>query len=338
MKPWLLLPPKLAHDLSPLGLQLYSLFQKTATPSWNSFIWKGIVFKNRLGIAGGIDKNAELLNVWGPLGCGFTEVGTVVPEPQKSNSGKIMDRSLSDQALWNQMGFPSLGADEVYYNVKNYRQNHYQVSSLPVLINIGKNRTTANESASSDYVQLLEKFYLLADAFVVNISSPNTIGLRDLAKTENLNNFLRPILLARKNLLAQHGVEKPILLKLSPDLQSDDFKSVVDTCLENSVDGFVLTNTTLSRTTQKQFPDSGGVSGKPLQDLSKKSLQIVCNHLGLDRPKKLVISAGGVMTAEDVFERIEMGADLVEVYSALIFEGPCFFRDVAQTFYRKSGK
>ncbi len=334
MKPWLLLPPKLAHDLSPFGLRLYSLLQNAVAPSWNSFVWKGIVFKNRLGIAGGIDKNAELLNVWGPLGCGFTEIGTVVPEPQKSNPGIIMDRSLVDQALWNQMGFPSLGADEVYYNVKNYRQT----STLPVLVNIGKNRTTSTDTAFSDYVLLLEKFYLLADAFIVNISSPNTVGLRDLAKTENLNNFLRPIIQARKNLTAQHTIEKPILLKLSPDLESDDFKNTVDICLENNIDGFVLTNTTLSRTTQKQFPNSGGVSGKPLQDLSKKALQIVCNHLGPDRRKKLVISAGGVMTAEDVFERLEMGADLVEVYSALIFEGPGFFRHVAQKFYKKSGK
>ena len=334
MKPWLLLPPKLAHDISPIALQLYSFFQKAPTPSWNPFVWKGIVFKNRLGIAGGIDKNAELLNVWGPLGCGFTEIGTVVPEPQKSNSGTILDRSLPDQALWNQMGFPSLGADEVYYNVKNHRQ----ISSLPILVNIGKNRTTSNDTAFSDYVLLLEKFYLLADAFVINISSPNTVGLRDLAKTENLNNFLSPILLARKKLLAQHGLEKPILLKLSPDLEIDDFKNSVDICLKNNIDGFVLTNTTLSRTTQNHFPNSGGVSGKPLEDLSKKALQIVCNHLGPERHKKLVISAGGVMTADDVFERIEMGADLVEVYSALIFEGPGFFKDVAQKFYKKSGK
>ena len=119
MKPWLWLPAKLAHDCSPLALQLYTLFRKSTVPTWQPFIWKNILFKNRLGLAGGVDKNAELLNVWGPLGCGFVEIGTVVPRPQKPNPGKIIDRSLKDQALWNKMGFPSLGADEVFYNLNS---------------------------------------------------------------------------------------------------------------------------------------------------------------------------------------------------------------------------
>ncbi len=334
MKPWLLLPPQLAHALSPLALQLYSLLQHAPTPAWKTFVWKNIVFKNRLGLAGGLDKDAELLNVWGPLGCGFVEIGTVVPEPQAANAGKIMDRSLDDQALWNQMGFPSNGADEAYYNLKSYRQS----SSMPVFVNIGKNRSTANETAYLDYVFLLEKFYALADAFVVNVSSPNTVGLRDLATSQNLKNFLNPILTAREKFAAEHAVEKPVLIKLSPDLPADNFKAIIDTCLEAKIDGFVLTNTTLSRTTIKRFPETGGVSGKPLQHLSKKALQIVCNHLGPDRQRMLLISVGGVMTADDVFERIELGADLVEVYSALIFEGPGFFKNVARKFYGKNGK
>ena len=332
MKPWLLLPAQLAHDISPIGLQLYSIFNKAPTPTWKSFVWKNIVFKNRLGLAGGVDKNADLVNAWAPIGCGFIEIGTVVPQPQKPNPGKILDRSLKELTLWNQMGFPSAGADEVYYNLKDYKQT----STLPVFINIGKNRTTPNESAAADYIQLLEKFYAFADAFVVNISSPNTLGLRDLAKAENLKKFLEPILTARAELTAKSGQEKPILLKVSPDLESDDFKSLIDTSMEKKIDGFVLTNTTLERKTQKDFPKTGGISGKPLQDLSKKSLQIVCNHLGKDKSKNLIISVGGVMTAEDVFERIEMGADLVEVYSALIFQGPGFFKEVARKFYGKN--
>ncbi len=330
--PWLLLPAQLAHDLSPIGLQLYSLFQNAPTPTWKSFVWKNIVFKNRLGLAGGVDKNADLINVWGPIGCGFMEIGTVVPQPQKPNPGKTLVRSLKDLALWNQMGFPSAGAEDVYHNLKDYKQN----SSLPVFINIGKNRATANEFASADYVTLLEKFYGVADAFVVNISSPNTQGLRDLAKAENLKKFLEPILRSRFELTENTGSEKPILLKLSPDMDSDDLKTVIDTCMKKKLDGFVLTNTTLQRKTLESFPQTGGVSGKPLQDLSKKSLQIVCNHLGKDKSKNLIISAGGVMTPEDVFERIEMGADLIEVYTALVFQGPGFFKEVARKFYGKN--
>ena len=333
MKPWLLLPAQLAHTLSPLGLQLCALLQKDPTPAWKSFVWKNIVFKNRLGLAGGVDKNGDLLNTWGPLGCGFVEIGTVVPQPQKANSGKILDRSLSDLAVWNQMGFPSSGADEAYYNLKSYRNS----ASLPVFVNIGKNRTTSNESASTDYVYLLEKFFPLADAFVINISSPNTVGLRDLAKPDSLEKFLKPVVLGRKDLELETGLQKPMLLKLSPDLEADEIKSIIDVAVKQGLDGFVLTNTTLARNTIKKFPATGGVSGKPLQELSKKALQIVCSHLGAEKTKHLIVSAGGVMTAADVFERIEMGADLVEVYSALIFEGPQFFRQVAKNFNTKKG-
>lgn len=331
MKPWLYIPPQLAHDLSPLALKLYSLFNSAPTPAWKSFAWKNIVFKNRLGLAGGVDKNGDLLNVWNDIGCGFVEIGTVTPEFQKPNPGKILDRSIEDQALWNKMGFPSVGASEVFYNIKNFKDH----SKLPVFVNIGKNRTTANEDAYIDYVTLLERFYLYADAFVVNISSPNTSGLRELAKPENLNQFLKPILKARLALNQEGHSDKPILLKLSPDLEADDIKRIVDTSVENDLDGFVLTNTTLSRTTQKQFPAEGGVSGKPLQELSKKALRTVLSQLNSEKSKKLVISVGGVMTADDVFERIDMGADLVEIYTALIFKGPQFFREVAEQFNGK---
>jgi len=340
MKPWLHIPPQLAHDLSPLALKIYSLFNNGPTPAWNSLSWNGLVFKNRLGLAGGVDKNGELLNVWNGIGCGFVEIGTVTPEHQKSNPGKILDRSLEDEALWNKMGFPSIGASEVFYNLKNFKEH----SQLPVFVNIGKNRTTDNDQAYIDYVSLLERFYQVADAFVVNISSPNTSGLRELAKPENLNRFLRPLLKARTALsseLNEIGVpilkhkEKPILLKLSPDLEADDLKRIIDTSVENKLDGFVLTNTTLSRNLKKPFPAEGGVSGKPLAELSKKALRTLTSHLNQEKSKKLVISVGGVMTADDVFERIELGADLVEIYTALIFKGPGFFREVAGQFNGK---
>ncbi len=323
MKPWLWLPPQLAHQLSPVAIDFYSLFHSEKVPSWNSFVWKNLVFKNRLGLAGGVDKNADHLPAWIRLGCGFVEIGTVTPQPQSANTGKIFDRSVSDLALWNKMGFPSAGASDVFYNLKNFKAS----STLPVLINIGKNRTTPNELAHTDYIELVHQFHSIADAFVVNISSPNTTGLRDLTRPESLEAFLKPLSQSQ----AEFSSRKPILLKLSPDLEADDLKRVIDSAIKFQIDGFVLTNTTLARNTQKTFPTDGGISGKPVQQQSKKALQIAIAHLGSEKSKKLVISVGGVMTAEDVFERISLGADLVEVYTTLIFSGLNFFRKVAQS-------
>ncbi len=322
MKPWLWIPAKWAHDLSPLGIQLYSkIFGQTTTPVWNPLNYKNLIFKNRIGIAGGVDKNADNLSTWENLGCGFLEIGTVTPNPQSPNPGKIIDRDLNTMSLWNKMGFPSAGAQEVFYNLKNFKS----VSKIPVFVNIGKNRTTENSQAHEDYIFLLNHFSTVADAFVINISSPNTMGLRDLAKKKNLDLFLNPVMTAVQNL----KLIQPIFIKLSPDLAADELESVLECCLNHNVDGFILTNTTLSRQNLTKFPAEGGVSGLPLAELSKHALKIAVRVCSTQKTKKLIISAGGVMTEHDVFERIELGADLVQVYTALIYQGPGFFRKVA---------
>ncbi len=330
LKPWLWLPPKLAHDLSPLAVELFSHISEGPTPLWDPFIWNGIHFKNRLGLAGGVDKNASHMKAWQKLGCGFAELGTITPHAQKPNPGKIFDRSIEDQALWNKMGFPSHGADEAFYNLRSHRAESGE-NQMPLLINIGKNRTTPNDQAFDDYCTLIERFHSVADAFVVNISSPNTSGLRDLARREALEAFLQPVMQTR----AELGLQTPILLKLSPDLESDDLKRILDTSIQNHVDGFVLTNTTLSRQTVKTFPAEGGLSGKPVSELSKMALKTTISHLGAEKQKKLIISVGGVMTSDDVFERMMLGADLVEVYTALIFSGLHFFRKVEKAAYER---
>ena len=335
MKPWLWLPPKIAHDLSPWAVELYSLLHSERTPTWGSFTWNQLVFKNRLGLAGGVDKNAAHLMAWQKLGCGFIEAGTVTVKPQNPNPGTIFNRSLKDMALWNKMGFPSYGAEDFFYNVRDFKKQ----STLPVLVNIGKNRDTPNHLAYQDYVHLILQLHAITDIFVVNISSPNTKGLRDLAQKEALESLLKPIRSAQ----SEFATKRPVLLKLSPDLSSDDLKRVLDTAHEQEISGFVLTNTTLSRSTEKKFPEEGGISGLPLAALSKKILKETINHLGQEKAKKLIISVGGVMTCEDVFERISIGADLVEVYSALIFSGLQFFRKAAKqahestTRYEKTG-
>ncbi len=328
MKPWLWIPAKWAHDLGPLGIQIYSkIFGQSKTPIWNACNFKNLIFKNRIGIAGGVDKNADLLMAWESLGCGFLEIGTVTPAPQKPNPGKIIDRDLKTKSLWNKMGFPSAGAEEVFYNVRNFKEH----STIPIFVNIGKNRTTENSKAHEDYIFLLNHFSVVADAFVINISSPNTAGLRDLAKKENLDLFLNPIMQAVQDL----KLSQPILIKLSPDLEIADLKSVLQICLNHDVDGFVLTNTTLSRNGLNKYPTEGGASGEPVAELSKLALKTAVQVCSEQKTKKLIISAGGVMTERDVFERIEMGADLVQAYTALIYEGPGFFRKVSHFAERR---
>ncbi len=303
-------------------IKIYSeIFGCEKTPIWNAFHYKNLVFKNRIGIAGGVDKNADCLRAWERLGCGFLEIGTVTPQPQAPNAGKIIDRNLKTHSLWNKMGFPSAGAIDVFYNLKNFKEH----SKTPVFVNIGKNRTTENSKAHEDYIFLLNYFSALADAFVINISSPNTTGLRDLAKKENLDLFLKPVMQAVKEL----NLLQPILIKLSPDLAETDLKFILRTSLDYGIDGFVLANTTLSRHRLEKYPADGGVSGKPVADLSKIALKTTVQLCLKEKTKKLIISTGGVMTGADVFERIELGADLVQVYTALIFEGPGFFRKVS---------
>lgn len=324
-KPWLLLPPQWAHDLGPFGLKLFSLIQSKPIPAWNSFTWNNLIFKNPLGLAGGVDKNAENLQEWWALGAGFAEIGTVTPRPQKANPGKIIDRDLHHHAVWNKMGFPSQGADEVFYNLRSYDQKQ-----TPIFVNIGKNRDTTNEDAVKDYLFLIDRLRPHADAFVVNISSPNTQGLRDLQNKEALARLLEPLVISSH----QSGDPKPILLKLSPDLSDASLEDALEVAVNAGVDGFVLTNTTLSRPQGIHFPVEGGLSGAPLKSLSCHILQKSLQLLGKNRPGKLIVSAGGVLSPEDVFERLQMGADLVEIYSALIFEGPGFFRKVASKYSR----
>jgi dihydroorotate dehydrogenase len=193
-------------------------------------------------------------------------------------------------------------------------------------VNIGKNRTTSNEDAAKDYVTCMREIGDLADAFVINISSPNTTGLRDLFKPQNFEPFLQEILRARNELASA----PPLLLKLSPDLEDEDLENVVRAAVRLKLDGFIATNTTLARTPAMPYPKEGGVSGKPLAQQSKEVLKKLTSLLGADRVGKLIISVGGVMTPEDVMERLTLGADLVQVYTALIYEGPFFFSRVAR--------
>ena len=323
----------MAHDLAPLGLQVLAAFRDSALQdakyNWQPLRWRGLSFANRLGLAGGVDKDAANVESWWKFGPGFIEIGTVTPKAQAPNPGKIFARDMNSLALWNKMGFPGQGASVVRENLHDLPLRR----ETPIFVNIGKNRTTPNDRAADDYASCVESFNDLADAFVVNISSPNTSGLRELFEPKFLRSFLMQILDARGT-VEKKSSSTPVLLKLSPDLERADLATVVETALEVGIDGFIATNTTLARNPGSHFSKEGGVSGCPLAPYSKKALRELLEILGTARKNLLIISTGGVMTPEDVAERLALGADLVQVYTALVFNGPWFFSNVAQHFSR----
>lgn len=314
------MPASWAHTLSPWALRWINHFGDGQPLVWKSRKWRNLLFKNPLGIAGGIDKNAEFLKAWWNLGAGFVEVGTVTPEPQGPNAGSILRRDNKARALWNKMGFPSHGMEDVFFNLRSFGPSF----QTPVFINVGKNRHTPLERAHEDYLLVMERLHPLADVFVVNISSPNTPGLRDLQKREHLQKLLKPLIAYCKKLQ-----DKPLLLKLSPDLTPSELEEVVLAADQVGVSGFVLVNTTLARPDHVNFPKEGGMSGMPLRNRAEEALQATVRVLGSRRKNHLLVSVGGVLSVDDVLKRLEMGADLVQVYSALIFEGPRFFKQVA---------
>lgn len=326
IKPWLLLPPEVAYKVAPLALKAHKYLTKPKHCRWKPFEWKGMSFLNPLGTSGGVDKNAEHIEDWWRFGVGFQELGTVTPLPQSPNPGKIIDRSNKDMAIWNKMGFPNLGLEVFKTNISRIQRPYY----TPLFLNIGKNRGTPNDKAYEDYILCLRSLHPFADAFVINISSPNTSGLRDLLQKDHLRQFLEPIVAANLE-MAGGNRPTPLLLKLSPDQNIDELGITIETSLDLGLDGWILTNTTTQLRDQLSFPDTGGISGAPLAPTSKNLLKQTVEILGSNKQGKLLVSSGGVMTPDEAFERLELGADLVQVYAALIFEGPQFFAHVAKS-------
>lgn len=324
-KPWLFLPVSWTSSLSPLALKIYSRIKSSKPCYWNSLRWRHLNFSNPLGTAGGIDKNAFHIEDWWSLGAGFLEVGTVTPEPQKANSGKILDRSLKHFSIWNNMGFPNKGLDFVKKKLSCLPEKR----PSPVFVNIGKNRQTPVSQAFEDYKKSLSALNPYADAFVINISSPNTKDLRTIFDENKLPRFLKSL----KGLMENLNSKIPLILKISPD--ETDFIRIVDQSLEAGIDGWCICNSTKKRSIPSLFPEQGGISGKLLASQSLNLLKELNKYLS-DRKieSKLVISCGGVFTAQDVLERLQEGANLVQVYSALVFEGPSFFQSVYKTVSR----
>ena len=315
------MPPGLAHSFGPFALRQASLLKKRPAFTNEPINKLGLSFQTPFGTAGGLDKSAKDLETWNKWGAGFIEVGTFTPKPQGPNPGKIIDRDKNSQALWNCMGFPNSGFEVVKPRIRKFKQKH----STPVFINIGKNRDTALEDASKDYVAGIKFFGDIADCFVVNISSPNTKDLRLLHSKENFRDFIGPVLEASLSL----PKKTPLLVKLSPDLDDLTFSRFISEASALPLDGFILTNTTQSRPLGSNFPERGGLSGKPLKELSISKLKIARDCLG-QNTNKCLISAGGIMDPDDAIQRLKLGADLVQTYSGLIFYGPSLLIDSAK--------
>ncbi len=280
----------------------------------------GLKFKNPVGLAAGFDKNAELIDDFSNLGFGFIEIGTLTPKGQSGNPQPRLFRLPKDGALINRMGFNNDGVDEAVERLKKRKSN--------ILIggNIGKNKVTPNENALDDYLICFEKLYNHVDYFVVNVSSPNTPGLRELQEKEPLMKLLKALQDENKKKDAQ----KPILLKIAPDLTESQLDDIIDITKELNLDGLIVSNTTIDRSglqTDVKMVESigaGGLSGKPVFEKSNSVLKYIRRH----HPTVHIIAVGGVHSAQDAIEKIKAGANLVQVYTGLVYEGPALIKRI----------
>jgi len=314
------LEPERAHYWTLNGLKIASTLgyrQKAADCPQKVM---GINFPNPVGLSAGLDKNGDYLSALSRLGFGFIEIGTITPKPQAGNPQPRMFRIPEQQAIINRLGFNNKGVD---YLLGQVQKSQYQ----GILgINIGKNKTTPNEKATDDYLYCLRKVYAYADYITVNISSPNTAGLRDLQEEHALRTLLTNILTEREILAKKQGQYKPIALKIAPDLDSVAISVVSKTLNETSPDAVIATNTTISRIGVESCPnghESGGLSGAPLLMQSTKILSELRKQLRADIA---MIGVGGINQSQDAVKKIEAGADLVQVYSGLIYRGPVLIR------------
>ena len=297
----------------------------------------GLTFPNRVGLAAGLDKNARAIDALGGMGFGFVEVGTVTPLAQPGNPKPRMFRLPKANALINRLGFNNDGLEAFIANVQKAKfRSLAGKGKHPMLLglNIGKNAATPIENATSDYLIGLRGVYQHADYVTVNISSPNTKNLRALQSDEALDALLGAIATERKVLKKKHGKSVPIFIKIAPDLDAAQIEVIAASLLHHKMDGVVATNTTLSREAVKGMPhaeEAGGLSGAPVLQASNQVIRQLRKALGKDFP---IIGVGGVMSAADALSKIEAGADVVQIYTGLIYKGPDLVKEAALALQR----
>lgn len=330
-----LFPPEFIHHVTfqllkltgAVGLlSVYKFFFNITDTRLNRKLF-GITFPNPVGLAAGFDKDARLINELANFGFGFIEIGTLTPKPQPGNDKPRLFRLPKDQALINRMGFNNQGVEAAVLHLKNRR------SSVLVGGNIGKNKITPNEQAVDDYKIAFQTLYQYVDYFVVNVSSPNTPNLRALQEKEPLKNLLIEI----KKLNLEQTKPKPILLKIAPDLNENQLLDVVEILSETKTDGVIATNTTIDRenlnTATKELEQigSGGLSGKPLTQRATQIISFLRQKLGPDFP---IIGVGGIMNEQDALDKLKAGANLVQIYTGFIYEGPGLIRRINRALLR----
>ncbi len=315
-----LLLPETAHGFALKFLRVYAKFAATKIQK-NPICIAGLHFPNRVGIAAGLDKNGDYIDALFSLGCGFIEIGAVTPKPQKGNPKPRLFRLIRQKAIINRMGFNNLGVGHMLEKLRTRK------SSGIVGVNLGKNKETPLESAHEDYIFCLEKLYRYADYFSINISSPNTLGLRDLQNAELLNELLKKIQIARDAQVQQTGRFVPLFVKLAPDLDDAALKAIVEVLLDRKIEGVIATNTTLQRPSGTPN-EQGGLSGQPLFELSLKTVKRLSQ---LTAGRLPIIAVGGLASPVQAAQMLAAGASLLQVYTGLIYEGPGLVSQLAAT-------
>lgn len=284
----------------------------------------GISFKNPIGLAAGLDKNGACIDALGQMGFGFVEIGTITPRPQIGNPKPRLFRLPEAQAIINRMGFNNHGVDQLVANVKATKFDGV------LGINIGKNKDTPNEKGKDDYIHCMRKVFEYSSYITVNISSPNTPGLRDLQYGEALDDLLSSLKNEQLDLTAKHGKAVPLLVKIAPDLDDMELEQVADSLVSNQIDGVIATNTTIKRESVQGLPhgdEAGGLSGLPLVDLSQSICQRLKARVGDQLP---IIGVGGIHDVNSATQRFEAGASLIQVYSSFIYQGPALIKQLVE--------
>ena len=313
----------------PFGLALASLFFRKKDPRLEREVF-GIKFPSPVGVAAGLDKDAEVPDALGALGFSFVEIGTVTPEPQPGNPSPRLFRLPEDKALINRMGFNIQGAKAAAGRLAKRR------TRVIVGGNIGKNKVTPNAQATSDYLKCYDALYPYVDYFAVNVSSPNTPGLRELQDKEPLEALLTA--LQKKN--ASMPAAKPVLLKIAPDLTDDQLDDIIEIVGNTGIAGVIATNTTVSRemilstrADKVEAMGAGGLSGMPLSERSTEVIRYLHERSGGRFP---IIGVGGIMSPDDALEKLDAGASLVQVYTGFIYEGPAFVKSINKAILKAS--
>ena len=284
----------------------------------------GLTFRNPVGLAAGLDKNGECIQAFDAMGFGFVEVGTVTPRPQSGNDKPRIFRLLDSEGIINRMGFNNLGVDNLIENVKKAKFD------CVLGINIGKNKDTPIEKGTEDYLICMEKVYQYAGYIAINISSPNTPGLRSLQYGEALDQLLSALKEKQAELAEKHGKYVPLALKIAPDLSDDEISQICQSLIEHGIDGVIATNTTLDRSLvegMKNANEAGGLSGRPIQLRSTEVVRRLHEELGDKLP---IIGVGGIDSFVSAKEKMMAGAKLVQIYTGFIYHGPGLVKDIVK--------